>query len=106
MGSRVIASGDADFQKWLEEHPKVVIKFYADWCGSCRLFEPKYKRISDEERFSDVVFLDINAEKNPQARKAAGVTHLPYFAVFRNGRLVEGAATTKEDYVVQMIQRL
>ncbi|WKN31623.1 thioredoxin family protein [Porifericola rhodea] len=97
---------DSEFQEKLNQEDKVVVKYFADWCGSCRLFKPKYRRLSEDERFSGIAFLDVNAEKNPEARKAAGVTNLPFFAVFKNGELVDTVASSKEDAVVELIQKL
>jgi len=102
----VITATDADFSESLKNNNKVVVKYYADWCGSCRLFAPKYNRLSNDERFSGIVFLDVNAEKNPEARKLAGVSNLPFFAVFKNGELLEGAPTSKEELLVEMLQKL
>jgi thiol-disulfide isomerase/thioredoxin len=85
---------------------KVIIKYYADWCGSCKLFAPKYKRLSNDERFKGVSFLEVNAEENEVARAAAGVDNLPFFAIFKNGKLVEGTATSKEEKVVELIEKL
>ena len=97
---------DKEFKAELEKHDKIVVKFFTDWCGSCRLFRPKFIRISDEERFHDIRFLDINAEYNPIARKMAFITHFPSFTIFRNGKFIETIATTKEDSVVNLICRL
>jgi thioredoxin 1 len=97
---------DADFEAALKENDKVVVKYFANWCGSCKLFAPKYKRLSNDERFEGVAFLDVNAEENQAARKLAGVDNLPFFAVFKNGELVEGVATNKEDKVVEMINSI
>ncbi len=85
---------------------KVIIKYYADWCGSCKLFAPKFKRLSNDERFEGVSFLEVNAEENELARAAAGVDNLPFFAIFKNGKLVEGTATSKEEKVVELIEKL
>lgn len=103
---RVIEATDNDFSRMLTEHPKVIVKYYAGWCGQCRLFAPKYKRMSAQERYRDITFLDVDAEKNPAARKMAGVDNLPFFAIFKNGQLVEGTATTKEEKVMEMLQNL
>lgn len=97
---------DHEFATKIKGHEKVVVKYFADWCGSCRLFAPKYKRLSNEEKYSDIIFLDINAEKNPEARKAAGVSSLPYFATFKNGELLEGVATNKEEAFVELVDKL
>lgn len=97
---------DANFNEQLQNNEKVVVKYYADWCGSCKLFSPKFRRLSETEDYSDVKFLDINAEENPEARKLAGVSNLPFFAVFKNGELVAGDTTAKEESVVNMIKQI
>lgn len=97
---------DDNFQEQLSLNEKVVVKYYADWCGSCKLFAPKYRRLSNDSRFEGVAFLDINAEKNPEARRKAGVTNLPYFAIFKGGQLVDAVASSKEEAVVELIGKL
>ncbi len=97
---------DTEFNTRLSENELVAVKYFADWCGSCRLFAPKFRRLSDDERFTGITFLDINAENNPEARKTAGVPNLPYFAVFNSGKLIVGVATNKEEAVVELISRL
>lgn len=97
---------DAEFGQEIANHARVIVKYYADWCGSCKLFAPKYKRLSADERFSNVTFLDVNAEVNPESRKAAGVNNLPSFAIFKDGQLVETVATNKEEAVVELINKL
>ncbi len=97
---------DQEFKDQLSNNPKVVVKYMADWCGNCKLFAPKYKRVSNEDDHSDVVFLEVNAEQNPEARKAAGVDNLPFLAVFQNGELVEGSASSKEEYLRSLLAKL
>jgi thiol-disulfide isomerase/thioredoxin len=102
----IVQTSDANFSTLLSENEKVIVKYFADWCGSCKLFAPKYRRLSDDERFKDVTFLDVNAEENPESRKIAGVTNLPFFAIFKNGELVETLSASKEDSVVALIDKL
>jgi thioredoxin 1 len=102
----VIHATDADFESALGSQPKTIVKYYADWCGSCRLISPKFKRLSEDERFTGIQFLEVNAEENAQARKMAGVSNLPFFAVFQGKDLVASAATNKEEAIVEMLQQL
>jgi thioredoxin 1 len=102
----IIQATDSDFNNILSQNEKVVVKYYADWCGNCRLFSPKFRRMSENEQFKDITFLDVNAEVSPEARKAAGVTNLPFFAVFKNGTLVDTVAASKEEAVLNIINKL
>ncbi len=97
---------DNDFEALLKSNTKVVVKYYADWCGACKLFSPKFKRHANNEDNANVLFLDVNAEENENARKLGGVDNLPYLATFKNGVLLEGAATSKEEYLQKMIEDL
>lgn len=102
----VIKTDDTQFDTLLASNEKVVVKYFADWCGSCKLFAPKFRRMAADDRFSGVKFLDVNAEQNPLARGKAGVNNLPFFAVFKNGELVEGLSTTKEEMVNELLAKL
>ena len=97
---------DENFKVEIDKGDKAVVKYFAGWCGSCRLFAPKFKRLSGEERFSDVKFIDVDAEKNPDARKIAGVTNLPFFAIFKNGELIDTVASSKEEAVLELLNKL
>ena len=97
---------DENFNSLLEDHDKVIVKYYAGWCGSCKLFAPKFRRLSETSDYEGVTFLEVNAEENEGARKLAGVDNLPFIATFKGGSLSEGTATSKEEKVVDMINNL
>src|SRR5690554_2618150 len=97
---------DNEFESRLNDNEKVIVKFFAGWCGSCKLFAPKCRRLSEDDRFEGVTFLDVNAEENEAARKRAGVDNLPCFAAFKNGELIASGPTSKEEVVVEMIEKL
>ncbi len=97
---------EEEFFNELKGNEKVAVKFYADWCGNCRLFAPKFNRMSEREEYKSVKFLDVNAETSPEARKLADVKNLPTFAMFKDGKLVVSDFTSKEDVVERLVQQL
>jgi len=99
----VTKATDAEFNELIKNNSKIVIKYFANWCGTCRLFAPKFSKISNKDEYSDVLFLDINAEENPEARKFGGVSNLPYFVVVKNGEVLSADTTAKEEGVEKMI---
>lgn len=97
---------DATFENELSSNSKVIVKYYADWCGSCKLIAPKFRRLSEDARFEGYSFLEVNAEENETARKLAGVDNLPFFAAFKDGKLIDGKATSKEEKIVELLDAL
>lgn len=97
---------DKEFMDEIQNNGSVIIKYYADWCGNCKLIAPKYKRLSNDERFTGVKFLDVNAENNPVARDFVKVDNLPFFAVIQNGEVVEASAGSKEEMIVNMLNKV
>ena len=95
---------DSDFENYISSNDKVVVKFIADWCGSCKLFSPKFKRIAGEEKYKDIKFIEVNAEENENARRLSGVDNLPFISLFKLGEKIEGRATAKEEKLVELIE--
>jgi len=102
----VTSIDDASFEQQVSANNRLIVKYYADWCGTCKLFAPKFKRLSNDERFKDVTFVEVDAEKNPETRKKGLVKNLPTFAVFKDGKLINSVPTNKEDAVVELLQQL
>ncbi|MCS6981407.1 MAG: thioredoxin family protein [Flavobacteriales bacterium] len=102
----VISANDSNFSELLRLHPQVIVKFFASWCGTCRLIGPKFARLSEDPRFAGIKFLEVDAEYNPEARHTAGVDNLPYFAIFKNGQLIRGEATGKEEGILSLLNDL
>ena len=100
----VIKADDSNFESLLAENPNAIVKYYASWCGSCRLIAPKFKRLSEEN--ADIGFIEVDAENSPESRKKAGVNNLPFFAIFKNSKLVEGDAGAKEEFILSLIGKL
>ncbi|MCB9664701.1 MAG: thioredoxin family protein [Alphaproteobacteria bacterium] len=92
---------DEDFAQTLAATPLAVVDFYAGWCGPCIMFKPKFARISND--YPDVAFFMVDGEKSPAARKSVTIDNLPFFGFYRNGELVAGQSTSKEEVFRELV---
>jgi len=83
----------------------LVIYFYLPWCPSCLRMSPVVNSIAD--RFTDVLFLKVDAEKCVDSARKYRISKVPLFILFNNMKRVdrvEGAAATELERKIQKIQ--
>lgn len=90
----------------LKSEPKLFIRFHAKWCGVCKLIAPFVNKLQDDERFKDVKFLDIDVDESPDVKQAFKINNLPYFAAFKDGKLVEEFFTSKKDKIESTLEEV
>lgn len=73
----------------LNSDKTVLLDFYADWCGPCRMVGPVVEEISNER--SDIKVGKINVDEQPELAAQFGVASIPMLAVMKNGKLVNYA---------------
>ena len=66
----------------------VLVDFYADWCGPCRLIEPVIERLS-QEYAGKVKFVKIDADANQELAMRFEVMSIPTVMLFKGGKLKE-----------------
>lgn len=67
----------------IENNTIVVMDFYADWCGPCKMLLPVLERVSIE--LEDVVFCKINVDNLGDLAKERGVRSIPTLKLIKNG---------------------
>jgi thioredoxin len=70
----------------IENNAIVVIDFWAEWCGPCKMFGPVFKAASD--KYTDIVFASCNTEQQQEVAGAFGIRSIPTLAVFREKVLI------------------
>lgn len=83
-------------QEVLESEKKVLLDFWAPWCGPCRMVVPMVEQIAEER--PDIVVGKINVDENPDLAAEFGIVSIPTLVVMEGGRIVNQAvgARTKQ----------
>lgn len=73
-------------QEVLKADKKVLLDFWASWCGPCRMVSPIVDEIADER--DDIRVGKINVDEEPELAAAFGISSIPTLIVMENGKPV------------------
>lgn len=89
---------DANFEELVMNSDKpVLLDFWAEWCGPCRLIGPLVEEISNEQGDKALV-AKVNVDENPQAAMKFGIRNIPTVLYIKNGEVADKqvGATSKD----------
>jgi|SRR6056297_3352614 len=72
----------------IDANKTVLVDFYADWCGPCKVMEPVVETIA-ERADESVRVVKVDTETYPEVADDAGVRGLPTFVVYEGGEAVD-----------------
>jgi thioredoxin 1 len=82
----------------------VLVDFYADWCGPCKMIEPVVVELA-QEMAGKVTVAKIDTDKAVNAATKYEVTSIPTLILFKNGEVVERVVGVKDlDYLRKLVQ--
>ncbi|MBD3386427.1 thioredoxin [candidate division KSB1 bacterium] len=70
----------------LKNNNIVMIDFWAEWCGPCKMFGPVYEQVA--EKHEDIAFTKVNTEEQGELAAAFGIQSIPTLAIFRDNILL------------------
>lgn len=85
----VLHTSNDKFTTDVTQHKGVVlVDFYADWCGPCKVTSPIIEELSVDPTYKDVRFVEVDVDADNELAAQFNILSIPTFLIFRNGEVV------------------
>ena len=98
----VVHANKENFAELRASEKPVLVDFYADWCGPCRMVGPIVEEIAAEN--PDIVVAKVNVDNNPDLASEFGVFSIPTLVVLKDGKVAaKSAGARPKAQILQLV---
>jgi thioredoxin 1 len=95
-----------DLQKKIKEGKKVIVEFWAPWCGPCRMMKPIFERVATNNT-TEVEMYTMDIELNRDIAMSLGIRSIPTVKIFSEGETLETVVgVLSEDQIKGKVKEL
>ena len=94
---------EATFSDTIQDGGIVLIDFWAEWCGPCRMIGPEFVKLSNE--YQNVVFLKVDVDQVESVAASCGISAMPTFQVFKDGKKVDELVGASKEKLLELVQK-
>ena len=99
----VIKVNKSNFEEVMASEKTVLLDFYADWCGPCRMVSPLVDQIADEH--PEYLVGKINVDEEGELAQKFDVMSIPTLVVIKNGEVVsQSAGARPKDQILELLK--
>ena len=102
----VVDTDDDHLRRLTHEHLKVFAKFTSENCAICESLSPGFAKFVDSPDNVGILFVRLDTDQNPVAKKMMQEKAAPFFVSYCQGRLLECDALTEDAQVMAQLDRL
>jgi thioredoxin 1 len=77
-----------DLQQKINNGEKLIVEFWADWCGPCKMMKPIFERVASTNT-SEVQMYTLNIDMNKEVAMTLGIRSIPTIKMFNSGQIVQ-----------------
>ena len=79
---------DANFEEIINSDKPVLVDFWAEWCGPCKMIGPVVEELASDYEGKAVIG-KVNVDENPNVSVKFGIRSIPTLLVFKHGEIVD-----------------
>lgn len=99
----VLNVGKNNFEQIKSSEKTVLLDFYAEWCGPCRMVSPLVDEIAEEN--PQYLVGKVNVDEEPELAQAFGVASIPTLVVMKNGRIInQSSGARPKAQILEMLE--
>ena len=106
MSNNVVLLNDDNFESFLSKDKPILVDFWAEWCGPCKMLNPIIEELSND--FADTAIIaKVNVDESPGIAQKYSVRSIPSLLFFSKGSVIEQliGVSSKED-IASIIEKL
>jgi thioredoxin 1 len=99
----VLKLNKSNFDEVKNSEKKVLIDFYADWCGPCRMVSPIVDQIAEES--DEYLVAKVNVDEEGELAAEFGVSSIPMLVVMQNGAIIaQSVGARPKEQILAMLK--
>ena len=98
--AKALEANDNNFSEIIGGEKPVLVDFWAEWCGPCKMIGPMIDELSAEYE-GKAVIAKVNVDHNSALSVKYGIRNIPALMIFKNGEVVDRIIGVQPKYVLE-----
>ncbi|HNZ86844.1 MAG TPA: thioredoxin [bacterium] len=78
---------ESTFENFINNNKNVVVDFFADWCGPCKMLAPILEELSNDYKDKDIKIVKLNVDEAGNIAQKFDIMSIPTIIFFQNGKV-------------------